>query len=230
QIIAERWDPYLDTVSEDGATAADATGEPLEVRDGVHLFHAEFTEPLPLPQQFFSEVRINPDSGDFVWVMIDADPIPDAPPNTDDPLLLAPDHGAEGFIFTVKGRISRDPEDDDELIFDTEPFTLAQEISGIYFELQDMVMHGRITVDPREDRSRWDGTMAVSGVYMRVTATGRETRFDPTQANFQIFELLPAETPQDLPAVCEEDPCTHAGGKCDLLPGIPWPPAFVCDE
>ena len=214
QIVSERWNPGdIDYV---------------DVREGFHLFHAEFTEPLPMPQQFFSHVRIDQHEGTFVWVMVDADPIPDAPKNTDDPVLLVPDFGEEGFLFTVRGGIYQDRDDPDELVFDTEPFDLAQEIGPVYFELQDMVMHGRITVDPDEDRSRWDGTMAVSGVYIRVTSTGSETQYDPTQANFQVFELRPEETPEGLPEVCEDDPCIHVNGKCDLLTDVAWPPVAVC--
>ena len=228
QVISERWNPYADAVEPNGDVTGEVTTEPLDVREGFHLFHAEFTEPLPLPQQFFSHVRINSDDGTFVWVMVDADPIPDAPGNTDDPTLLAPDFGEEGFLFAVRGGIYQDRDDPDELVFETEPFTLAQEIGVVYFELQDMVMHGRITVDTDEDRSRWDGTMAVSGVYMRVTSSGNETQFDPTQANFQVFELRPEELPEGLPKACDDDPCININGKCDLLTDVDWPPVAVC--
>lgn len=227
QIIEERWDPYADIVeSDDVVEGDDVIVEPLGVTEGFHLFHAEFTSPIKLPQQFHSEVRIDQLSGTFIWVMIDSDPIPDAPPNTDDPALLLPDLGAESFIFTVRGKIKRDADDPDELVFDTEAFTLSQDISGIYFELQGMVMHGRITTE--DGRSRWDGTMAVAGVYMEVNGQG--TTYDAEQANFQIFELHEDEIPEGLPTVCEEDICSHMGGKCDLLPDVDWPPAFLCAD
>jgi len=228
QIIEERWNPYADVV--DPGDAGDVVTEPLEIREGFHLFHAEFTEPLPLPQQFHADLRVNEDTGEFIWVMIDSDPIPDAAPNTADPALLLPDNGDEGFIFAVHGQAERDREDPDEgLVFDTEPFTLAQDISGIYFELQDMVMHGRVTVNEESGRSRWDGTMAVSGVYLLVTSTGKETQFDPTQANFQIFSLFEDEIPDGVPTVCEDDPCVNVSGKCDLLTDMDWPPESVCN-
>ena len=227
QIIEERWDPYADVVeADDIADPGDVVVEPLGVTEGFHLFHAEFTSPIKLPQQFHSEVQIDQLSGTFLWGMIDSDPIPDAPPNTDDPALLLPDLGEESFIFTVRGKIKRDADDPDELVFDTEPFTLSQDISGIYFELQGMAMHGRITVE--DGRSRWDGTMAVAGVYMEVNGQG--TTYDAEQANFQIFELHEDEIPEGLPTVCGEDICSHMGGKCDLLPDEEWPPPFLCAE
>lgn len=227
QIIEERWDPYADVVEPgDLVEGEDVILDPLGVTEGFHLFHAEFTSPIKLPQQFHSEVQIDQLSGAFIWVMIDSDPIPDAPPNTDDPALLLPDLGDESFIFTVRGKIKRDADDPDELVFDTEPFTLSQDISGIYFELQGMAMHGRITVE--DGRSRWDGTMAVAGVYMEVNGQG--TTYDAEQANFQIFELHEEEIPEGLPTVCEDDPCTHMGGKCDLLADVDWPPAFLCED
>ena len=227
QVIEERWDPFADVVEPEDIPGGDIEGvEPLGVTEGFHLFHAEFTSPIKLPQQFHSEVEIDQLSGVFIWVMMDSDPIPDAPNNTDDPALLLPDHGDESFIFTVRGKIKRDQEDSGELVFDTEPFTLSQDISGIYFELQNMVMHGRITVE--DGRSRWDGTMAVGGVYMEVNGQG--TTYEAEQANFQIFELLEDEIPEDIPTVCEDDLCSHMGGKCDLLPDVDWPPEFLCGE
>ncbi|MFH1530533.1 MAG: hypothetical protein ABIK09_07350 [Pseudomonadota bacterium] len=231
QIIEERWDPYADVVEPgdagDVGDVGDVHVEPLGVTEGFHLFHAEFTSPIKLPQQFYSEVAIDQLSGSFIWVMMDADPLPDAPKNTDDPALLLPDYGDESFIFTVRGKIKRDAEDPAELVFDTEAFTLAQQIGMIYFELQGMVMHGRITVE--DGRSRWDGTMAVAGIFLQVT--GQEgTTYEAEQANFQIFELLEDEIPDDIPTVCEDDPCIHMGGKCDLLPDIDWPPESVCSD
>jgi len=227
QIIEERWNPFADVVEPgDAGDVWDVNVEPLGIKEGFHLFHAEFTSPIKLPQQFYSEVAIDQLSGKFIWVMMDADPTPEAPKNTDDPALLLPDHGDEGFIFSVRGEIKRDADDPEELVFDTESFTLSQEIGMIYFELQGMVMHGRITEE--DGRSRWDGTMAVAGIYMEVAGQG--TTYDAEQANFQIFELHEAEIPEGIPTVCEDDPCSHVGGKCDLLLDIDWPPESVCAD
>ena len=243
QIVAETWNPYADTATgvdvaqpigdamgevADGADVAPEDvppPEPLGVAEGVHLFCANFTDPMELAQQFFGDFQVNQLTGDFVAVLVDADPTPGSPANSCVPGELRLDTGEQGFLFTVRGKITRDPADGG-LLFVTDFVTLVQSI-GITFELVDMVLRGRITIDEASGRSRWDGTMAVRQVILRVGEA--ETIYDDVDpANFQIYQLHPDEVPEGTPSTCDADPCTAVGGKCDLLPGVTWPPDEVC--
>ena len=182
---------------------------------------------MELAQQFFGDFQVNQLTGDFVAVLIDADPIPGAPGNTCVPEELRLDTGDQGFLFTVRGKITRDPADAG-LVFITDFVTLVQTI-GITFELVDMVLRGRIELDAEAGRSRWDGTMRVRQVILRVGDS--ETIYDePDPANFRIFQLRPEEIPDGMSATCDADPCTAVGGKCDLLTDVSWPPAQVCSD
>lgn len=201
----------------------DALAEPIETTEGVFLFFAHFTSPVELPQQFFGDLEVNEDDGEFVFTLTDADPISGAPRNTQDPAELFMDLGEQGFVYTVSGRIYRD--EDGELTFQARPFTLGLTIVSITFELRDVVLQGRITEDADTGLTKWDGTMAVNEIYM--LAGDKETTYPQEQANFQIMELLPDQIPEGLPRTCDEDPCAELTGKCDV-PLDEWPPAGVC--
>lgn len=219
QIVETAWDPYADVVDSD--TADDVTvAEPLNVWEGPVLMHADFTSPIKLSQQFYCDLNVNQITGDFVLLLTDADPIEGAPLNTNKPEELFQDTGDEAFIFVIHGFVSVDAEG--ERIFESEPVTLVQSIGPISFELRDMVTAGRI--DETGEIARWDGTLAVKEVYYEVNGQG--TTYPSDQANFEVFELLPEQIPEELPHVCDPDPCSIIGGRCDLLPE--WPPPAVC--
>ncbi len=228
QIVETIWNPYAEVVEdlgEDSGTevAEDvAPPEPLGVVVGHFLFFAEFTSPIKLPQQFWSDLQINQQTGHFVLLMCDADPVDGAPKNTSNPAELKWDNGDESFIFVMHGKVQRD--DEGKLTFQSEPFTMAQTIGPITFELRDMVASG--SIDQSGDKAVWNGTLAVKEVYYEVG--GQETIYPADQANFQIFEVATELVPEGVPIVCMADPCSTIGGKCDLLPD--WPPADVCEE
>jgi hypothetical protein len=222
QIVESVWNPYADVAEGDGSGEDVVAAEPLGVTEGSFLMHADFTSPIKLSQQFFCDLRVNQYTGDFVLLLTDADPVDGAPNNTNKPEELLMDTGDEGFIFVIQGRIERDAEEG--LVFEGEPVTLTQTIGPITFELRDMVTAGRI--DESGETARWDGTLAVKEVYYEVG--GNETIYPSDQANFEVFELLPAQVPEGMARVCDDDPCAVVGGRCDLLPE--WPPATVCAD
>jgi hypothetical protein len=195
----------------------------IETTEGVYLFFAHFTSPVELPQQFFGDLEVNEDNGEFVFTLTDADPISGAPRNTQDPAELFMDLGEQGFVYTVSGRICRD--EGGALTFEARPFTLKLTIVSITFELRDVVLRGRITEDLETGLTQWDGTMAVREIYM--LAGDKETLYPQEQANFQIMEILPDQIPEGLPRTCAEDPCAELTGKCDV-PLEAWPPVEVC--
>jgi len=199
---------------------------PYDVVQGAFLFFAHFASPpspIELNQQFFCDIRANGRTGRFVMLCIDADPLPGAPLNTQDPAELKMDHGPEGFIFSVTGCLGADQSHG--YVFESEPFTLALTIGPITFALRDTVLSGRITADASTGLAKWDGTMAVSELYMNVA--GQETVYPSNQANFQLSQIPAALIPDGMPTACDADPCTAVGGTCDLLPA--WPPASVCE-
>ena len=226
QIVREIWNPYEDVVTGDiqGDTGAteDVVIEPLGIPEGSYLFLADFTNPVKISQQFWTDVRANQLTGDFVMLMTDGDPIKGAPVNTTDPTQLVMDTGVEGFIFTVHGKVTKDKEG--KLVFKSEPVTLTLTIGPITFALVDMVCVGTIVFGG--DKIVWDGTLAVREVYYEVG--GDKTTYPEDQANFQVVELAPEHIPEGMPRVCTQDPCQIVGGNCDLLPQ--WPPASVCTE
>ena len=223
QIVEERWDPYADAGDATNVDAAETTPEPFQVQEGPHLFHSIMGVPdldLHLPQQFFCDVQVNEETGVFVVLLTDADPIGEAPRNTKVPVELFADISTEGFIFTVRGQFARDGSG--AVTFDTEPATLDQTISGIHFVLRDMLMHGQVSANTESGLSSWDGTLAVKEVELSGDA------FEGGQSNFQIFQLQPDEVPDGMRTVCDPDPCKGVEGKCELLEGVAWPPAGLC--
>ncbi len=222
QIVESRWDPFADVVVED-STAGEVTDvEPLNVWEGPVLMHADFTSPIKLSQQFFCDLNVNQMTGDFVMLLTDADPYDWAPKNTNKPEELFQDTGDESFIFIIHGVVTIDAKG--EKVFESEPVTLVQNIGPISFELRDMVTAGHI--DETGDLARWDGTLAVKEVYYEVNGQG--TTYPSDQANFEVFELLPEQIPENQPYVCDPDPCSIIAGRCDLLPV--WPPPAVCPD
>jgi hypothetical protein len=222
QIVETLWDPFADVVEEDISTEEVTVVEPLNVWEGPVLMHADFTSPIKLSQQFFCDLNVNQMTGDFVVLLTDADPFDWAPKNTNKPEELYQDTGDDSFIFIIHGVVSRDT--DGDMVFESEPVTLIQNIGPISFELRDMVTAGKI--DETGDVARWDGTLAVKEVYYEVNGQG--TTYPSDQANFEIFQLLPEQIPEKMPYVCDPDPCSVVKGRCDLLPD--WPPPAVCPE
>lgn len=224
QIVREAWNPYADAVQED--VADDAVQPPFfdeTVADGPHFFHASFTSPITISQQFWCDARIDHEKGRYIMVMADADPVDGAPKNTNDPTRCVLDQGAEGFLFVAQGRIWQDEPGADP-VFEGDPFTLGQTIGPIFFELRDVVIRGTVTV--QDGRSKWDGTMAVRELYYKV---GDIEQFYPSdQANFQVFQLIASEVPADLPRVCVANPCAALAGACGLPAGVAWPPVEFC--
>jgi len=199
--------------------------EPLDVVEGPFLFFADFPSPpspIPLSQQFFSDIQVDRDTGRFVVVLTDGDPLEGMPLNTKDPKQLKIDNGPEGFLFTVNGCMAADKAKG--LQFETFPFTLALTIGPIHFELRNNVLRGRIGPDPDTGLAKWDGTMFVQELYMKV-ADG-ETFYPPAQANCQLLQLREEEIPENMARVCDDDPCVTVGGSCDIYD--PWPPVEVC--
>jgi hypothetical protein len=224
QIVRDIWTPSDDVLVGDATGEADATDVPpipVTVSEGPHFFFAQFTSPIELPQQFWCDIRVQPDTGRFLIVLTDADPVDGAPRNTTDPTQCVVDTGVEGFIFTAQGTLHQATADADPT-FEGDAFTLSLLIGPILFELRDVVMRGTVSV--QDGRSRWDGTMAVREVYYKV---GDIEEFYPSdQANFQMTQLLTTEVPPTMGRVCDATPCTVVGGKCDLPAGT-WPiPAF----
>jgi len=225
QIVKDVWDPYADVTEGD----VDGTGEgddlvtePIGVPEGSFLFVADFTSPIKLCQQFWTDVLADQITGEYVMLLTDADPIKDVPVNTKDPDELIMDTGPEGFIFTIVGKVSKD--NTGKLTFKSEPVTLTQTIGPITFELRDMVCVGTIVFDG--GKTVWDGTLAVKEVYYEVG--GKGTLYPADQANFQFLGLAPGQEPEGMPKICMSDPCSIVGGRCDLLPQ--WPPEELCQE
>jgi hypothetical protein len=224
QIVRDIWNPTEDVLGGDvagDADAADVPPIPVTVAQGSHFFFAQFTSPIELPQQFWCDIRVQPDTGRFLIVLTDADPVDGTPRNTTDPTQCVVDTGVEGFIFTAQGKLHQATADADPT-FEGDAFTLSLLIGPILFELRDVVMRGTVSV--QDGLSRWDGTMAVREVYYKV---GDIEEFYPSdQANFQMTQLRTAEVPPTMGRVCDATPCTVVGGKCDLPAGT-WPiPAF----
>ncbi len=59
--------------------------DPLNTYEGPVLMHADFTSPIKLSQQFYCDLNVNQTTGQFVLMLIDADPMEGAPVNTNDP-------------------------------------------------------------------------------------------------------------------------------------------------
>jgi len=220
QIVAEVWDPFAEVHEQPDSSFDVELGEPLGIPEGRYLFLADFTSPIPLSQQFWTDVKANQLTGEFVLLLTDADPIEGAPQNTGDPKQLKMDTGGEGFIFVMHGQIHKD--EDQRLIFKAEPVTLALTIGSIKFELRDMVCAG--SIDQSGELPVWNGTLAVKEIYLEIAGSG--TIYPEDQANFQIVGLADEDVPEGMPSVCMEDPCSVVGGKCDLLED--WPPEGVC--
>ncbi len=203
-------------------------GEPLGVTEGSFFFFAQFTEPVELPQQLFGDVRVNQRTGDFYVLMNDGDPYTHAgiPRNTSNPDEVYLDHGEDGFVFAVRGRIGRAAGEEDMLVFETEPIVWGESIGPITFELRGLTMNGYIVRDPATGSSRWDGTLAVDDVSIAVGQ--RETLYGPQRDNFFMFELPPAQVPEGMKRVCDPDPCDGVLGGCTLIDDVVWPPAEVC--
>lgn len=226
QMVAVRFDPYADVVEDPDAVGGEVVErEPLNVTEGEFLFFAEFQTPMYLPQQFWCDVQVNQKTGDFVMILIDGDPI-DAegiPKNTSNPDEIILDSGDEAFLFTQYGKAWRDGEN---LVFEAEPVQLVQTIGPIHFGLVNMVTAGIITEDHEDGLATWDGTIYVESFYME--ANGQRTDYPADQANFNMTELKPAQVPDTMTYVCDDDPCVAVGGRCDLLDT--WPPESVCGE
>lgn len=222
QIVSSSSSPDSDIVEGDGGH--DVTEEPLGVEEGGFLFFAEFEQPMKLPQQFWSDLQVNQETGRFVILMTDGDPIDGAPSNTAKPEELNIDTGDEGFIFTVTGEVRRN--ESGGLTFEGEPFTLGLSLGPITFEIRDAVVAGSIVDNPVTGLSVWDGTMVIKELYLATGAS--ETTYPSDQANFQMTQLTDTQIPDDMPLTCEPDPCSKVGGSCDLLGE--WPPAEVCEE
>jgi len=222
QIVRDIWNPAQDVIETDAANDAAEVGPiPVTVAEGPHFFFAQFTSPIELPQQFWCDIQVQPETGRFLIILTDADPIDGAPRNTSDPTQCVVDTGVEGFIFTVQGTLHQDSADADPT-FEGEPFTLSLMIGPILFELRDVVMRGTVSVE--EGLSRWDGTMAVREVYYKVEDI--EEFYPSDQANFQMRQLQVAQTPAVMAKVCDATPCFVVGGSCALPDGT-WPiPAF----
>jgi len=243
QMVPGTTPPPQDTVGgDDAATGADATtagdtttatdaapAEPLGVKEGPLLFFASLAVPSPpidLPQQFFADVQVDQETGAFAMVLTDADPKDGADLNTNDPTELDLDLGEEGFVFLVEGTIRRH---EGAVVFESEPFTLQLKIGTITFALRNATMRGTISVDGTSGLTRWDGTMAVSEVMIKV-GSAPENLYPAQQDNFALVELRPSEVPDDLPRVCDEDPCVDLQGpQCDV-PVTGWPPTTVCPD
>ncbi len=222
QVVSDASSPDSDIVEGDGGDAV--TSEPLGAEEGGFLFFAEFEQPMKLPQQFWCDLQVNQETGRFVILMTDGDPVDGAPSNTAKPEELNIDTGEEGFIFTVTGEIRRN--ESGGLTFEGEPFTLGLSLGPITFEIRDAVVAGSIVENPATGLSVWDGTMVIEELYLATGAS--ETTYPSDQANFQMTQLTTEQIPADMPVVCEPDPCTKVGGNCDLLDE--WPPTDVCEE
>lgn len=232
QIVREIWNPYADASGGDDVPTIDAGDvgpvEPLGVAEGGHLFYSMFNlaDILELPQQLYCHVRVDQLSGQWVAIMTDADPINDeVPKNTQNPEELVMDFGAEGFIFTMTGRIKRES---GGLAFDSDKATMVQTIGTISFEVRDMIIRGVIVIDEVTGLSRWDGVLASSEIVVKFGTMDPEI-YPAEQANFSMTELEPQHVPEDMPTVCTEAPCESVGGYCDLSASDPWPPASLCE-
>lgn len=223
QVVREAWVPGGDT-SGGGDASLD---EPLEVGNGYYLFFAEFNlDGLELAQQFFSSLAVDQETGDFLFILVDADPneAMGAIDNTSKPEELVMDFGMEGFVFTAWGRVTRT---DTGLEYETVPVNLAQNIAGIQFELQNIVLRGRVVQDEETGLWEWDGTMAVTGVVL--TVGNKETVYPENFSNISLRELTPEQVPEDIPEICEADICDRVEGGCDLPPDTSWPPPQYCE-
>lgn len=221
-------------------TGGDGDGEgpaslPDDVVEGGFLFFVEFSFPIALPQQFFIDMQINKTTGTFIAIATDADPdtAAGAQKNTSIPDELFMDLGPEGFVFTFMGQIVENEEG--ALIFESEPFTVSLKVGPISFALRDSVVKGRVGVDEVTGLGRWDGLMSVSELYYNPGPTEATAKIYVEEdglvpESFQLVELLETEYPEDMPRVCEDDPCPPDVQACDLLEGVAWPPAAVCDE
>ena len=224
QMVTARFDPYADVVEDPDALEVEVVAqEPLDVTEGQFLFFSEFQTPMYLPQQFWCDVEVNEETGEFVMILIDGDPIDEEgiPKNTSNPDEIILDSGEEAFLFTQHGTIWRDGEN---LVFEAEPVQLIQTIGPIHFGLVDMVTTGIITEGVDGGKASWDGTIYVKSFYME--ANGQRTDYPADQANFNMTELLPKQVPDTMTYVCDDNPCVAVGGRCDLLD--PWPPEHVC--
>lgn len=227
--IIEPLGPIDDTVAETGAETDVAT-EPFVINEGPHLYFSDIATPVgfSLAQQFFCDLQADEATGDWIAVLTDADPITGAEKNTTNPAELFLDTGAQGFIFTAHGKITRDAQG---LIFKSEPFTLELTIVSITFALREAVIQGRITVDAETGLSSWDGQMSIESLYYKTPSLEKVyTEADGLEpAAFQIFQLKPEQVPDGLPRVCDADPCPEGIQQCNLVDGIAWPPASMCE-
>ena len=222
--------PPVDVASgSDADVVGDAAPpEPLGVEEGPFLFYAELATPLgfDLQQQYFADVAVDQESGAFYIVLTDGDPVSGAPLNTQDPEEVNLDLGIEGFVFLVHGTIRRQ---DASLVFESEPFTLQLKIGPITFALRDSVMRGTIGAGEGTGRARWDGTLAVSELFID-TGNGNPQTYPAQQDNFQLNQMTADQIPDGMPLVCDAAPCAELEGPQCEVPTDGWPPAAVCPD
>ena len=204
--------------------------QPGDVVEGPHLFWASFDPPpIPLTQQFFADIQVDEASGQWVALMTDADAMTGADKTTADPTQLTMDTGAESFMFSATGCLTRDA--DGGIVFQSEPFDLELTIGPITFALRGTVIKGRIAIDEATGRSRWDGLMTVAELYFNSGSQERTyTEADGLlPANFQLGQILESEVPEGMPRVCDADPCLPGIQTCNLVSDFTWPPAAMCE-
>ena len=166
------------------------------------------------------------ETGDFLFILVDADPneAMGAIDNTSKPEELLMDFGMEGFVFCAWGQVTQT---DTGLEYETVPVNLAQNIAGIQFELQNIVLRGRVVQDEETGLWEWDGTMAVTGVVL--TVGNKETVYPENFSNISLRELTEEQVPEGIPEICEADICDRVEGGCDLPPDTSWPPPQYCE-
>lgn len=198
------------------------------VVEGGYTFYTNLDTPLgvEIPQQYFGDLRVNRETGRFLFIFQDSDPVDGAPPNTTDPAEMSIDTGDEAFIFLVDGVFGRNS---DDIVFESVAFEIGLTVGPITFALFDCVLRGSISLDPETGESRWDGTMFVGEVMIQV-GQGDPNYHPPQQENFICSKIAPEQFPEEAAVVCEDDPCSHiAGAQCTLaLTDEGWPVAEVC--
>ncbi|MBU0553307.1 hypothetical protein KKF91_13165 [Myxococcota bacterium] len=198
------------------------------VVEGAYTFYTNLDTPLgvALPQQYFGDLRVNRETGRFLFLFQDADPIDGAPQNTTDPAQMSIDTGEEAFIFLADGVFGRNG---DDIVFESVAFEISLTVGPITFALFDCVLRGSISLDPATGESRWDGTMFVGEVMIQV-GQDDPNYHPPQQENFICSKITPEQRPEEAAVVCEADPCAHiAGPQCSLLlTDEAWPVAEIC--
>jgi len=233
--VVEPLPPIGDTVDDADASGddADTAFEPVSVVEGPHLYYSNIDTPIgiALPQQFWADVQVDEATGWWVALFTDADVKQglNLDKNTSNPDDLTMDLGAEGFIFSATGNITRDA--DGGLMFVSEPFTLKLTIGPITFALNDAVVRGRITLDADTGLSRWDGLMSIDNLYYSTGSMEKTyTEADGLKpATFQIVQLKPEQVPAGMPRVCDANACVEGLQTCNLAESFTWPPAAMCE-